>query len=109
MVFYKMPYYVAFIMMTLITISEMLAFSVLVNFWMSRTDDTNRGQYAAIWTMVWAFSQTVGPFLGSVIAQYAGFKVFVVNSSFVKFTGYFFVCKNYKRLNDTHRHYIRHT
>ena len=50
MVFYKMPYYVAFIMMTLITISEMLA-------------------------MVWAFSQTVGPFLGSVIAQYAGFKV----------------------------------
>ncbi len=75
MVFYKMPYYVAFIMMTLITISEMLAFSVLVNFWMSRTDDTNRGQYAAIWTMVWAFSQTVGPFLGSVIAQYAGFKV----------------------------------
>jgi predicted MFS family arabinose efflux permease len=75
MVFYKMPYSVAFIMMTLITISEMLAFSVLVNFWMSRTDDTNRGQYAAIWTMVWAFSQTVGPFLGSVIAQYAGFKV----------------------------------
>ncbi len=65
----------AFMMMTMITLSEMFAFSVLVNFWMSRTDDTNRGQYAAIWTMVWAFSQTVGPFLGSVTAQHAGFKI----------------------------------
>ena len=37
------------------------------------------------------------------------FQSVVVNSSFVKFTGYFFVCKNYKRLNDTHRNYIRHT
>jgi predicted MFS family arabinose efflux permease len=65
----------AFVMMTCITLGEMFAFSVLVNFWMSRTDDTNRGQYAAIWTMVWAFSQTVGPYLGALTAQYAGFKV----------------------------------
>jgi len=62
-------------MMTFITVSEMLAFSVLVNFWMSRTTDSNRGEYAAIWTMTWAFSQTVGPFVGSIVAQYAGFKI----------------------------------
>jgi MFS family permease len=53
----------------------MLSFSVLVNFWMRRTDDTNRGQYAAVWTMTWAFSQTIGPFAGSLIAQYAGFQI----------------------------------
>lgn len=63
----------AFVMMTLITLSEMLAFSVLVNFWMSRTNDSNRGQYAAIWTMTWAFSQTVGPFFGAVVVQYSNF------------------------------------
>jgi predicted MFS family arabinose efflux permease len=73
--FFHLNFLGAFMMMTMITLSEMFAFSVLVNFWMSRTDDTNRGQYAAIWTMVWAFSQTVGPFLGSVTAQHAGFKV----------------------------------
>jgi len=65
----------AFVLMTFITLSEMLSFSVLTNFWMSRTDETNRGQYAAIWTMTWAFAQTVGPFLGSLVAQYAGFSV----------------------------------
>ncbi|HNE50033.1 MAG TPA: MFS transporter [Chitinophagales bacterium] len=63
----------AFTMMTFITLSEMLAFSVLVNFWMRRTNDTNRGQYAAIWTMTWAFSQTVGPFLGAVVVQNSNF------------------------------------
>ncbi|MBK9330285.1 MAG: MFS transporter [Sphingobacteriales bacterium] len=73
--FFHLNFLGAFMMMTMITLSEMFAFSVLVNFWMSRTDDTNRGQYAAIWTMVWAFSQTVGPFLGSVTAQHTGFKV----------------------------------
>jgi len=71
----QLPLIGAFIMMTMITLSEMFAFSVLVNFWMSRTDNTNRGQYAAIWTMVWAFSQTVGPFLGSLTAEHAGFRV----------------------------------
>lgn len=65
----------AFGMMTLITLSEIFAFSVLVNFWMKRTDETNRGQYAGIWTMTWAFSQSAGPFLGSIVAQHLGFDV----------------------------------
>lgn len=75
LVLFQFTFSGAFIMMTFITLGEMFAFSVLVNFWMSRTDDTNRGQYAAIWTMVWAFAQTVGPYLGSVTVQFAGFKV----------------------------------
>jgi predicted MFS family arabinose efflux permease len=66
---------VAFIMMTLITLSEMFAFSVLVSFWMMRANDHNRGQYAGIWTMCWAIAQSTGPLLGSVVAQYYGFKV----------------------------------
>ncbi len=75
LVFFQLNFSGAFLMMTFITVSEMLAFSVLVNFWMSRTTDSNRGEYAAIWTMTWAFSQTVGPFVGSIVAQYAGFKI----------------------------------
>jgi predicted MFS family arabinose efflux permease len=71
---FHLTFFGAFIMMTLITFSEMLAFSVLVSFWMDRTDDSNRGQYAAAWTMLWAFSQVVAPFLGSLVAQYGGFQ-----------------------------------
>jgi predicted MFS family arabinose efflux permease len=73
--FFHLSYFGALVMITFITLSEMLSFSVLVNFWMRRTDDTNRGQYAAVWTMTWAFSQTIGPFAGSLIAQYAGFQI----------------------------------
>jgi predicted MFS family arabinose efflux permease len=65
----------AFIMMTIITLSEMFSFSVLVNYWMSRTNDNNRGQYAAYWTMTWAAAQTVGPFIGSTIIDNSSFSV----------------------------------
>lgn len=83
----------AFVMITFITISEMLAFSVLVSFWMNRTNDSNRGQYAAIWTMVWAFSQTAGPFLGSVMAQYAGFKYLWLTVAVLSTTAVFLYAK----------------
>ncbi|HPW86923.1 MAG TPA: MFS transporter, partial [Chitinophagales bacterium] len=73
LVLFKLSFVGAVVMITFITLSEMFSFSVLVNFWMKRTDDTNRGQYAAIWTMVWATSQTAGPFLGSLVAEYGGF------------------------------------
>jgi predicted MFS family arabinose efflux permease len=65
----------AFMMMTLLTMSEIFAFSVLVNFWMQRTDETNRGQYAGIWTMTWAFSQSIGPLIAAYVADHHGFKV----------------------------------
>lgn len=93
LVFFQLAFWGAFVMMTFITISEMLAFSVLVSFWMTRTDETNRGQYAAIWTMTWAFSQTVGPFLGSMIAQYAGFKILWLTIALLSTISVFFYSK----------------
>lgn len=74
-VFFNLNFFGAFIMMTFITLSEIFAFSILVNFWMNRTNDFNRGQYAAAWTMMWAFSQTFGPPIASFIADYINFKV----------------------------------
>lgn len=72
---FEVNFVVAFIAMTFITLSEIFAFSVLVSFWMSRTDETNRGQYAGIWTMTWAIAQSTGSFLGAAVAQYFGFNV----------------------------------
>ena len=70
---FKVNMGIAFLMMTFITLSEMFAFSVMVSFWMERANENNQGQYAGIWTMSWAISQSIGPFLGSVAAQYFGF------------------------------------
>ncbi len=73
LVVFNMNATLAFLMITLVTLSEMFAFSVLVSFWMTRTNDYNRGQYAGIWTMSWAIAQSTAPFFGAVVAQYLGF------------------------------------
>ena len=75
LVVFKVNFLVAFISMTFITLSEIFAFSVLVSFWMTRADETNRGQYAGIWTMTWAIAQSSGSFLGSAVAQHFGFNM----------------------------------
>lgn len=75
LVIFKVNFLVAFITMTFITLSEIFAFSVLVSFWMTRADETNRGQYAGIWTMTWAIAQSSGSFLGSAVAQHFGFNM----------------------------------
>jgi len=75
LILFKVNFFVAFISITFITLSEIFSFSVLVSFWMNRADDTNRGQYAGIWTMTWAVAQSAGSFSGAVIAQYFGFNI----------------------------------
>ena len=64
---------ISFLCITFITLSEMFAFPVMVAFWMKRSDENNRGQYAGIWTMTWAIAQSTGTFLGSSVAQHFGF------------------------------------
>ena len=73
--FFHLNYLGTFIMMTIITLSEMFSFSVLVNYWMNRTNDSNRGEYAAYWTMTWAAAQTTAPFIGSQIIEHFSFQI----------------------------------
>lgn len=63
----------AFIYIILITIGEMVGMPFMNTFWTSRTNATNRGQYAALFTISWAIAQVTGPGLGAYIAQHAGF------------------------------------
>lgn len=53
----------------LITISEMLTLPVASTFWMSRTNNKNRGAYAGWQTFAWAFALTIGPPLVSIGAD----------------------------------------
>jgi predicted MFS family arabinose efflux permease len=72
---FKVNVIVAFAAMTFITLSEIFAFAVLVSFWMNRTDDSNRGQYAGVWTMTWAIAQSVGTLSGAAVAEHFGFNI----------------------------------
>lgn len=73
LIVFEVDFWIAFACITFITLSEMFAFPVLVSFWISRSNATNRGQYAGIWTMTWSIAQSVGTITGASIAQYYGF------------------------------------
>ena len=63
----------AVISMLIVTAGEMFSMPFMNTFWVSRTTSTNRGQYAALYTIAWSIGQIVGPYLGSITAQHLGF------------------------------------
>ena len=65
----------AVISMIIVTVGEILSMPFMNSYWIGRTQSHNRGQYAALITVAWALAQTVGPFIGSLIAEKWGFKM----------------------------------
>lgn len=65
----------ALIIVILMTFSEMLSMPFLNSFWISRTNEYNRGEYAALYTMSWSAAQICAPVLGGVIIAYGGFNL----------------------------------
>ncbi len=67
--------FIAFAMIIAVTFGEILSMPFMNNYWISRTHHTNRGQYAALYTMAWSAAQTLGPMGGAQLAEHAGFTV----------------------------------
>ncbi|MFT3824706.1 MAG: MFS transporter [Chitinophagaceae bacterium] len=65
----------ALVIVIVMTIGEILAIPFMNTFWVSRTNEHNRGEYAALFTIAWSVAQTFGPFVAAQIAQFAGFTV----------------------------------
>lgn len=65
----------AFSMIGMVTLGEMLSMPFMNSYWISRTQATNRGQYAALYTMAWSAAQTIGPMGGAQLAQHYNFFV----------------------------------
>ena len=63
----------ALIMIMLVTFGEIFSMPFMNTYWISRTQTSNRGQYAALYTMAWSAAQCLGPLGGSQIAQHMGF------------------------------------
>ena len=64
---------VALISMLVITFGEMLLFPFINNFWVRRSNQYNRGQYASVYTMAFAASQVLAPTYASTVAHRIGF------------------------------------
>jgi predicted MFS family arabinose efflux permease len=78
-------------MILLITIGEIVAMPFMASYWTLRSTETNRGQYAALYTMSWGIAQTLGPFLCALLVDFAGFDVlFVVLGAALLFAGFAF-------------------
>ena len=65
--------WVAILSVTVITIGEILSMPFMNSFWVSRTAENNRGQYAAMYTIAWSIAQVAAPAFGSVVILYAGY------------------------------------
>lgn len=64
--------------MLVITFGEMLLFPFTNNFWVSRTNGVNRGQYAAVYTMTFSLSLVLAPLVSSRIAKSFSFTTLFV-------------------------------
>lgn len=60
-------------MIILITFGEIFSMPFMNTYWISRTQNTNRGQYAALYTMAWSAAQCLGPLLGAQLVQHFNF------------------------------------
>lgn len=69
------PLVLAFTMIVVVTFGEIFSMPFMNSYWISRTEASNRGQYAGVYTMAWSAAQSLGPLLGAQVAQYLGFNV----------------------------------
>ena len=68
------PALIALTSMIFLTFGEIFAMPFMNAWWIGRTLQSNRGQYAALFTVGWAAAQTIGPFAGSLVAEHLGYK-----------------------------------
>lgn len=66
---------IAMSIMIVVTMGEILSMPFMNSFWIGRSQSSNRGQYAALYTMAWSAAQCLGPLLGAQVADRFGFRV----------------------------------
>ena len=65
--------WVAVLSIIFFTVGEMFSMPLMNTFWVSRSNENNRGQYAALYTVAWSIAQIAAPALGGRIVQHYGF------------------------------------
>jgi predicted MFS family arabinose efflux permease len=88
----------ALIMIITVTFGEILSMPFMNSYWIGRTNPSNRGQYAALYTMAWSAAQTLGPMGGAQVVQHGSFRLLWF------FTGGLCICAawSFRRLGKQH-------
>jgi predicted MFS family arabinose efflux permease len=68
-------FFLALLAVIIITFGEMLSMPFMNTFWIGRSSDHNRGQYAALYTMAWGTAQIAAPSIGGYVADNYGFNI----------------------------------
>jgi len=61
--------------MLFITFGEMFAMPFMNSFWITRTNNSNRGEYAGLYTMAWSTAQVLAPTVGAQLINFGGFSL----------------------------------
>jgi predicted MFS family arabinose efflux permease len=61
--------------MLIVSVGEIISMPFMNSWWLARAQLTNRGQYAALYTVAWASAQACGPFFGGQVAEVYGYNV----------------------------------
>jgi predicted MFS family arabinose efflux permease len=94
LIFFPAAAWLAVISIILVTLGEMIAMPFMNTFWMSRSNDRNRGEYAALYTIAWSVAQIIGPIYGSFLIEYGGYKLFwyfIFGICLLTASGYFYL------------------
>jgi len=94
LIFFPAAAWLAVISIILVTIGEMISMPFMNTFWMSRSNERNRGEYAALYSIAWSVAQIIGPIYGSFLIQYGGYKLFwtfVMGICLLTACGYFYI------------------
>ena len=65
--------WVAVLAVVIMTMGEIFSLPFMNTYWISRTTDNNRGEYAGLYTMAWSAAQILAPTFGSQMILYLGY------------------------------------
>lgn len=88
--------WVAILSVCIITLGEMLSMPFMNTFWISRTIENNRGEYAALYTIAWSAAQILAPVYGAILIQQGGYSLlwwFLGGLCALSSAGYFCIYK----------------
>jgi predicted MFS family arabinose efflux permease len=85
---------VALLSLFVLTIAEMISMPFMNSYYISRSSEQSRGQYAGLYTMAWSIAQVIGSTSGSGIADRLGFHnlwLIICGICLIAATGYYWL------------------
>ncbi|MEO7446094.1 MAG: MFS transporter [Ferruginibacter sp.] len=94
-------FFVALASTIVITLAEMIAMPFMNSFYIGRSNEKTRGQYAGMYTMAWSIAQVIGSSTGAIVAYQYGYRnlwILVALVALCSSVGYMTLLRKEKKL-----------